>query len=101
MPDPVSTDPFRLLAASLKRSGFTAQGERLEGVLDGVWTTSSELIGEAGIVVLDIRRDCAPLSAEHKELVKRCLREVRKAWPGFGMLDWLPLRRWFPGLTRP
>jgi hypothetical protein len=87
MPAPVSTEPFRLLAASLKAGGFAEQGARLEGVLDGVWTTSTELIGEAGAAVLAIRKECAPLSAEQEELMGRCLREVRKAWPGFGMIS--------------
>lgn len=85
MPDPVSSEPFHLLAASLNESGFIAQGKRLENILNGVWTTSTELIGEVGIALLDIRKACQPLNADQKTLIKRCLREVRKAWPGFGI----------------
>lgn len=92
MPNPVSSEPFHVLAASLKESGFTAQGGRLESILNGVWTTSSELISELGAAVLDIRKECKPLSANQKALLKQCLREVRKAWPGFGLFDWFPFR---------
>jgi hypothetical protein len=93
MPAPVSSTPFHVLAASLKASGFTAQGQRLESILDGVWTTSTELIGELGVAVLAIRKECRPLSADQKALIRQCLREVRKAWPGFGWFSWLPFRR--------
>ena len=44
MSPPVSSEPFEALAASLEESGFTAHGKRLDTVLNGVWTTSSELI---------------------------------------------------------
>lgn len=93
MPDAVSSRPFQVLAASLAESGFTAQGRRLEGILGGTWTTSSELISELGVAVLAIRRECKPLSADQKVLVRQCLREVRKAWPGFGWFSWWPFRR--------
>lgn len=90
MPDSVSSEPFHVLAASLRESGFMSQAKRLEDVLNGVWTTSSELISELGTAVLEIRKECKPLSTQQKDLVKRCLREVRKAFPGFGLLSWLP-----------
>lgn len=93
MPEPVSSEPFNALAASLRESGFTAQGEHLEIILNGTWTTSSELISELGVAVLAIRKECNPLSANQKILVKQCLREVRKAWPGFGLFNWFPFRR--------
>jgi hypothetical protein len=95
MTSSVRSEPFRALAVSLRQSGFTAHAIRVEDVLDGTWTTSSELIGELGAATLAIRRECRPLQAEHKALVRQCLREVRKAWPGFGWFDWLPPRRWF------
>ncbi|MBH9553057.1 hypothetical protein [Inhella gelatinilytica] len=84
MSEPISSQPFRMLAASLRASGFPAHGARLEAVLDGVWTTSTELLGELGQVVLAVRRDCRPLTAPQQDWVQQCLREVRKAWPGFG-----------------
>jgi hypothetical protein len=84
----VSRVPFEALAASLKESGCAAESVRLESVLNGVWTTSTELISELGATVLAIRRDCHPLSANQRALIKQCLREVRKAFPGFGWLNW-------------
>lgn len=89
----VSSQPFHALAASLQEGGFAAQGERLESILNGVWTTSSELILELGVAVLAIRKECQPLSADQKVLLKQCLREVRKAWPGFGWFSGWPFRR--------
>ena len=92
MPESVSSAPFHALASALKEGGFPAHGRRLEDVLNGVWTTSSELIGELGHVVIAVRKECKPLSPAQKALVKECLREVRKAWPGFGLFSWLPFR---------
>lgn len=93
MPDSVSSKPFHDLAASLRESGFDAQSRHIEGILNGTWTTSSELISELGVAVLSIRKECKHLSSNQKALVKQCLREVRKAWPGFGMFNWFPFRR--------
>jgi len=90
MPDSVSSEPFYALAAALKDSGFTAHSGRIEDVLNGTWTTSSELIAELGQAVLAARKECKPLSPAHKALLKECLRQVRIAWPGFGLLSWLP-----------
>lgn len=95
MPAPVSSEPFHTLAVSLREGGFTAHSTHLEGVLNGTWTTSSELIAELGVAVLDIRKECRPLDSRQKALVRQCLREVRKVWPGFGWFSWLPFRRLF------
>ncbi|WP_367154804.1 hypothetical protein [Methylomonas sp. HYX-M1] len=86
----VSSEPFRQLVAALIDGGFVAHANCLEEVLDGTWTTSSELIGELGLVVLAIRKECRPLNPRQKALVKQSLKEVRKAFPGFG---------WFSGLA--
>lgn len=88
MPEAVSSEPFVLLASSLKKVGLLEHSHRLESVLNGTWTTSSELIAELGAVVLKIRKEC-PLTQDQKRLVSQCLRQVRKAWPGFGMFAWL------------
>jgi hypothetical protein len=37
--------------------------------------------------VLAIRRECFPLTQDQKRLVKDCLRQVRRVWPGFGLLQ--------------
>ncbi len=90
MPESVNSEPFRALAADLKTSGHTGYGARLENVLHGVRTTSSELIVELGVVVVDIRQECRPLTAHQRALIKECLKQVRRAWPGFGLFSWLP-----------
>lgn len=92
MQRPVSTEPFYTLMASLKASGFASQATHLEEVLDATWTTSTELIGELGGVVCAIRTECKPLTATQKQLIRACLREVRKAWPGFGWFSCFPFR---------
>lgn len=92
MPASVSSEPFHALAATLKVTGFTDYSTRLENVLNGTWTTSSELIGELGVVVIAIRNECRPLTSNQKALVKECMKQVRAAWPGFGLFSWLPFR---------
>jgi hypothetical protein len=92
MPASVSSEPFYALAAALRESGFTTHSSRLENILNGTWTTSSELIGELGVAVVAIRKECGPLSSSEKALLKECLRQVRKVWPGFGLFSWLPFR---------
>lgn len=88
----VSSEPFRALAAALGESGFTIHSARLESILDGTWTTSSELIAELGVAVVAIRKECRPLTTTQKALLKECLRQVRKVWPGFGLLNRLSFK---------
>ena len=88
MAEAVRSEPFHELAAALKAGGHAQYGSRLEDVLNGTWTTSTELIGELGLVVLAIRNECRPLNPEQKTLATQCIREVRKAWPGFGWSGW-------------
>lgn len=92
MPATVTSEPFHALAAALRQGGFETHSDRLESVLNGTWTTSSELIGELGVVVMAIRKECKPLTSNQKALLKECLRQVRGVWPGFGLLGWLPIR---------
>lgn len=93
MPQGIRSGPFRNLASSLRAGGFAAHGDRLEGILDGTWTTSSELLAELGQAVVAVRKECKPLNPAQKALVCECLRQVRKAWPGFGIFSWLPFIR--------
>jgi hypothetical protein len=92
MTDTISSEPFYALASALQEGGFTTQSKRLENILNGTWTTSSELISELGQVVVAIRKECKPLNSTQKGLLKECLRQVRKVWPGFGLFSWLPFR---------
>jgi len=89
----VSSEPFYALALALKEGGFTPHGSRLEGILGGTWTTSSELIAELGQAVVAVRKECKPLNPAQRALLKECLGQVRKAWPGFGLFSWLPFSR--------
>ena len=77
---------------SLKEAGFASHATRLEKVLNGTWTTSTELIGELGALIWAIRNECKPLTSIQKKLLRQCLKEVRKAWPGFGWFSWFPFR---------
>lgn len=86
--------PFHALASSLREGGFATHAGRLEDVLNGTWTTSSELIAELGRVVLEIRQECSPLAPDQRRLIRECLRQVHRAWPGFGGLRGL-WHRWF------
>jgi hypothetical protein len=86
----VSSEPFHTLAKTLKESGFTTHSNQLENILHGTWTTSSELISELGVAVITIKKECKPLTSSQKILIKKCLREVRKAFPGFGFFSWFP-----------
>jgi len=83
----ISSEPFHSLVGELRNSGFIAHSTRLQEVLDGVWTTSTELWGELGSVVLAIRKECRPMTSGQKKLIRECLKEVRKAWPGFGLFS--------------
>ena len=82
---------FRALASSLRTTGSDLHARLLEETLDGVWTTSSELIAALGAVVLRIRAECGGLTPVQKRLVRECLGQVRRTWPGFGRWIWL---RW-------
>ena len=90
MSQTISTEPFHALVADLKKGGFAAHGARLESVLNGVWTTSSELMSELGVVVVAIRKECRPLTSGQKAVVKECMKQVRKVWPGFGAFSFFP-----------
>lgn len=91
--EPVSSAPFYALASALRESGFAAHSRHLESILSGTWTTSSELVAELGQAVVAVRNECKTLSPSQKILLKECLRQVRKVWPGFGLFSWLSFGR--------
>lgn len=90
MTQSVQTQPFVELVAALRSGGYCSHADRLDDVLNGVWTTSTEMIGELGVVVLAVRKECKPLTPAQRALLKTCAREVGKAWPGFGWFYWWP-----------
>ncbi|KEF40923.1 MAG: hypothetical protein ER33_14335 [Cyanobium sp. CACIAM 14] len=102
MPEPVRLEPFESLVGSLRGSGRHEHAERLEQALGCPCTTSSELIDQLGAVVVATRLTCRPLTQEQKALIRRCLKEVRKAFPGYGWVALLPgLGGWFARRRRP
>jgi hypothetical protein len=55
------------LRDKLRSHGFTAEADRLQKILQGVWTTSNELYGELSVALKGIRgerRDLPPDLAE-------------------------------------
>ena len=101
MSQPVTVEPFEKLAASLNRSGNTAYGQMLDQALGSTCTTSSELISRIGEVVVEIHLECDALDREQRSLVRQCIKEVRKAFPGYALFQMLPLTgRWFARKVR-
>jgi hypothetical protein len=58
----------------LRSHGFNAEADRLQEILQGVWTTSNELYGELRLALNEIRkkrRDLPPeIAAEIRRLIK-------------------------------
>jgi len=58
----------------LKTHGFTSEADRLQEILEGVWTTSNELYGELRLALKEIkneRRDLSPdVAAEIRRMIK-------------------------------
>ena len=62
------------LRERLRSHGFTAEADRLQEILEGVWTTSNELYSELFVALTRIQRerhDPPPdLAAEVRRLIK-------------------------------
>ena len=90
----VSSKPFAALRDSLLAGPHEAYGRRLEQAMEMPCTTSSELVADMGAAVLAVRLQCRGLAPRQKALVRACLVEVRKVWPGFcwwsGIWHYLP-----------
>lgn len=84
----IQTQPFAQLRDALRGGPHAPYACRLDAAMAMPCTTSSELVAEMGAAVLTIRRACRGLTPEQKRLVRACLAEVRKAWPGFGWTSW-------------
>jgi hypothetical protein len=58
----------------LRSHGFTGEADRLQEILQGVWTTSNELYGELRVALTKIRkerRDLPPdIAAEIRRIIK-------------------------------
>ena len=69
------------LIAALRGSGHADAADTLSSLKGSAWTTSSEMIGELGLVVLRLKAQSG-LPADVVTLADRLMREVRKVWPG-------------------
>ena len=71
------------IEAGLRQAGFRDSANALHSALSAAYTTSSEMLGEFGKALRQAERRAGPdLPAELKQQIDRCLREIRKTWPG-------------------
>ena len=87
MPDFKSNEEFydfvRAFSDKLREASLEFEAKKIRHRLDEVaWTTSSELFGELGSLLLELKRDAAPnLSRTLQVDLERCLNAIRKVWP--------------------
>ncbi len=60
----------------LRSHGFTAEADRLQGILQGVWTTSNELYGELRVALNQIRKERGGLPTEIAAEIRRLIKSV-------------------------
>jgi len=72
---------FEELLSALRTEGHDQISQRLHVLLHEVaWTTSSELMGQLGLVILTFQRSPQSLSPELQELLCRCMDVVKQVW---------------------
>lgn len=73
---------FDGLAKRLKTEGYEAAAANLDELLHGIcWTSSSEMIGELGLALVEFQRDDPRMSPMLRRLLDRCMETVRRVWP--------------------
>jgi len=77
----VSLHPFEELVTKLRSDGFEPTADRIALLMRSSWTTSSEFIGELGLTVSEFQREHPVISPDLRDIVARCMREVRIVWP--------------------
>ena len=65
----------------LSSRGFSAAADRLEEILQGVWTTSNELYGELSVALRQIRRECSDLPPDIAAEVDRLIESIDHICP--------------------
>ena len=85
MPPTISYQPFDDLIGSLRADGLSQRAESLDFLLHKVaWTSASELIGELGQKIKEIRKEhSSHLSEETKNKMKAGMDMVKVVWPDF------------------
>ena len=77
----VHLEPFDELIGQLRAYGLSAAAESISSLMGSPWTSSSEMIGELGIAILIIQSENASVPKELRQVLSRCMREVKKVWP--------------------
>ena len=76
---------FDELTHQLRAEGCEETAGKLHALLhETAWTTSSELLGELGLAILDFERSVSAVSPELKRRIETCMSLVRRAWPQIG-----------------
>jgi len=81
----ISYTPFEDLIACLRRDGLAQEADLIDQFLHkAAWTTGSELVGELGQVVKQIRLNHkADLTQACKDHLRRSMEMVKRVWPDF------------------
>jgi hypothetical protein len=77
----VSLHPFDELIIKLREHGFAESADYVAMLMRSVWTSSSEFIGELGQAVLLFQREHPTIPPDLRDVLDRCMREVRIVWP--------------------
>jgi hypothetical protein len=81
----ISYEPFDKLINSLRLDGLLTESDLLLQLInETAWTTGSELIGELGKTITQIRRENrASLSDDSKKHMRDAMEIVKRVWPDF------------------
>ena len=60
----------------LRSHGFTAEADRLQQILEGVWTTSNELYGEFSVTLRIIQRKRPDLPSDIAAEIGRLIKSI-------------------------
>gem|GEM_PF-951494 len=78
-----SATDFEILISTLRAEGHEQAARKLDELLHEVaWTSSSEMVGELGLEVVRFQRGNPRVSPELQELLHRCLKQIKRVWPG-------------------
>ena len=77
-----SCRPFETLVECLKADEHEEMAKELSCMLFEVaWTSSSEMLGELGKKVLEIKKQTSNRSMPLESSLNHCIRIVREVWP--------------------
>lgn len=84
MPASNLTSKLERAIALSRQAGLTATVDELEGSANGVYTTSSEYLGEVGEAIQKFQaREGKRIPPEAAELLDDCLRDIGVLWPKY------------------